>query len=479
MMKNTNIIPIILCGGSGSRLWPLSRQSYPKQYLSFDTSNNKTLLQNTQERIKGIKNLTPPILICNEEHRFIVAEQMNEISIKPYSIILEPFGRNTAPAISIASVLALEKDVDPILLVLSSDHAIQNSQKFLEVIEKGVFYANKNRLVTFGIIPNAPETGYGYIESENKLNVENIKGERILNFVEKPNLETANTLYKDKRYSWNSGIFMFKASVMLEEINKFYPDLIKFSNNSLRGNNFDLDFRRLDKKAFEEFPNISIDIAVMEKTKIGTVLPLEAGWSDLGSWNSVWKSEKKDSSGNVIKGKVISEENKNCFIKSDKRLIVGSGLEDLVIVETSDAILVANKKNDQKLKNIVQTLKLSGFSEGQIHQKVHRPWGSYTSIENEDRWQVKLIKVKPGASLSLQMHHHRSEHWVIVSGTAKIEVDGNALVLCENQSTYIPIGSKHRLSNPGKIELSLIEIQSGSYLGEDDIERFEDNYGRK
>ena len=477
MTKDRPIIPIIMCGGTGSRLWPLSRESYPKQYLSFDQSN-RTLLQKTQERLKRINNIEPPILICNEEHRFIVAEQMNQIDIKPQSIILEPVGRNTAPAISIAAKLASEKKEDPILLVLSSDHAIKNIDKFIKTIICGISYVEKNRLVTFGIIPNAPETGYGYIESLNELDANDMKGEEIISFIEKPNLQKAKKLCEDKRYTWNSGIFMFKASVIIKEMTRFYPDLIEFAEDSLMNNNFDLDFRRLNKKAFQKFPNISIDIAVMEKTNLGTVLPLDVGWSDLGSWNSLWQGESKDSLGNVIKGKVLSEDNRNCYLSSDKRLIVGLGLENLVIVETSDAILVANRNFDQRVKNIVEKLKSSEYSEGKLHQKVHRPWGSYTSIENGDKWQVKLIKVKQGASLSLQKHQYRSEHWVIVSGTAKIEVDGKEFELCENQSTYIPIGSVHRLSNPGKIELSLIEIQSGSYLGEDDIERFEDNYGR-
>ena len=477
-MKSKSIIPIILCGGTGSRLWPLSRESYPKQYLSFDGINDKSLLQKTLQRMKGIENLKQPILICNEDHRFIVAQQMKAINVKPYSILLEPIGRNTAPAITISSLLALEKDDDPIVIVLSSDHQIKNNKKFIEVMNVGILYANKNRLVTFGVLPDSPETGYGYIEAENELNNKNLFGEKILSFIEKPNLATAKKLIQDKRFSWNSGIFMFKANIILREIKKYCPDLVKFATESLEGDNFDLDFRRLNKKAFEQCPNISIDVAVMEKTNIGTVLPLNAGWSDLGSWSSVWKSHKRDDSGNFIRGKVLSKDTKNCLLKSDKRLIVGIGLEDLVVVETSDAILVANKNYDQKIKDIVQELKKKGFSEGQLHQKVLRPWGSYSSVANESRWQVKLIKVKPGASLSLQKHHHRSEHWIIVSGTAKIEIDQKTFTLSENQSTYIPLGSMHRLSNPGKIELSLIEVQSGPYLGEDDIERFEDNYGR-
>ena len=477
-MKSKSIIPIILCGGTGSRLWPLSRESYPKQYLSLDGAESKSLLQKTQERIKGVKNIKPPILICNEDHRFIVAEQMKEIGINPYSILLEPFGRNTAPAITLASLLALEKEEDPILIVLSSDHQITDTLQFVKTINNGLSYAKENRLVTFGVIPDSPETGFGYIEAENKLDPKNIKGEKILRFIEKPNLERAKILIQDKRFSWNSGIFMFKASLILEEIGKFHPELISSSKKALEGENYDLDFRRLNQQAFEQCPDLSIDVAVMERTNIGTVLPLNAGWSDLGSWHAVWKSHNKDNSGNVIRGKVLSKDTKNCLLKSDKRLIVGIGLEDLIVVETSDAILVANKNDDQKIKDIVQDLKKKGFSEGQVHQKVFRPWGSYASVANESRWQVKLIKVKPGASLSLQKHQHRSEHWIIVSGTAKIEINKKTFTLSENQSTYIPLGSIHRLSNPGKIELSLIEVQSGPYLGEDDIERFEDNYGR-
>ena len=477
-MENNKILPIILCGGKGSRLWPLSRESFPKQYISFDSIEDLTLLQKTQERLNNIENIEPPICICNEEHRFVVAEQMQSIGIKPQIILLEPFGRNTAPAISIASMLAIEKDIDTTILVLSSDHEIKNKQKFVEVINKGLIYANKNRLVTFGIIPHSPEIGYGYIEAEKELDSETINGEKILKFIEKPNLETAKKLIQDNRFSWNSGMFMFKAKTILSEIEKYCPELIEHSRNSLKNNNFDLDFRRLNKESFKEFPNISIDVAVMEKTNIGTVIPLDAGWSDLGSWSSVWNSGIKDENGNIHSGKVYSKESKNCLFKSDKRLIVGVGLEDLIVVETSDAILVTNKNKDQKLKGIVQELKSKGFSEGQFHQEVFRPWGSYTSIANEERWQVKLIRVKPKESLSLQRHKYRSEHWIVVKGNAKIEVEGEDLTLCENQSTFIPLGSKHRLSNPLKTELILIEIQSGTYLGEDDIERFEDSYGR-
>ena len=477
MIKN-NIYPVILCGGTGSRLWPLSRESYPKQFLTLDSNNNKTLLQNTQKRILGIKNIKEPILICNEQHRFIVAEQMNAINIKPISILLEPVGKNTAPAIAVAALKATEIEDDPNILIMSSDHQILNPNKFIKTIERGIKYSEKGRLVTFGVIPNKPETGYGYIKSENPLGNDEINGENILTFLEKPSLESARKFIKDRRYSWNSGIFLFKAREILNEIKKFSPEIIRCAKESLDKKISDLDFERLDKKSFENNPNISIDFAVMEKTNKGTVLPLDVGWSDIGSWESVWESSLKNEEGNFIKGEIISQENKNCYLRSESKLIVSMGLRDLIVVETSDAILIADKSYSQKVKNIVSDLKKKGIQAGQNHKKIYRPWGNYQSIADDSTWQVKLITVKPGNKLSLQMHHHRAEHWIVVKGTAKVQIDEKIFILSENQSTFIPLGSKHRLTNPGKIPLQLIEVQSGTYLGEDDIKRFEDNYGR-
>lgn len=476
-MSLNPIIPIILCGGSGTRLWPLSRQSFPKQFLSLTSNNKDSLLQKTIERISNLKNISSPILICNEEHRFLVAEQMRGINIKNCSILLEPFGRNTAPAIAIAALKALDKNDDPILLILSSDHEISNKEKFINTLNAGINYAENEKLVTFGIIPTSPETGYGYIKAAKPF-TDNLEGIDIKEFLEKPDLETAKKLIEDKRFTWNSGIFMFKAKTIIKEIDKFSPDIIKYCRESLKQSRNDLDFIRLDKMSFEKCPNISIDCAVMEKTKKGTVLPLNANWNDIGSWQSVWEVSNKDKNGNFTKGKTIIKNTKNCYLSSEARLLVGIGLENLIVVETNDAILVSNKSESQKVKEIVKILKDKKIPEGLKHSKIYRPWGHYKSIVEEDRWQVKLIEVKSGEKLSLQMHHHRSEYWIIVRGTAEVEVDDKTKILTENESVYIPLGSKHRLTNPGKIPLALIEVQSGSYVGEDDIVRFDDKYGR-
>ena len=477
-MSEASIIPVILCGGTGSRLWPLSRKSYPKQFLSISSVSSQSLLQNTYQRIKNLKGLKEPILICNEEHRFIVAEQMREINIKPLSILLEPFGRNTAPAVTLAALVSKEFEKDAQLLILSSDHIIEDEEQFIKVIYEGIKYADKDRLVTFGVIPDEPATGYGYIKSAEPIEESRIKGSKIDSFVEKPDLITAKELIKDKRYAWNSGIFLFKANTILDEIKIFFPEVLYACKKSLEEKLFDLDFQRLDQDSFKKCPNISIDIAVMEKTEKGTVLPLRANWTDIGSWNAVWKISKKDDNNNFIEGSIIAKNSHNCYIRGEKRLIAALGVRNLIVIETSDAILVADKSQSQEVKNVVNYLKERGIREGQEHKKIYRPWGSYESIVEEERWQVKIINVKPGEKLSLQMHHHRSEHWIIVSGTAHVEIDDKEITLHENQSSYIPIGSKHRLSNPGKIPLKLIEVQSGSYLGEDDIHRFEDNYGR-
>ena len=477
-MNNNSLIPVILCGGSGSRLWPLSRQSFPKQYLSLDSEDNKTLLQKTQLRMQGIKNIVDPILICNEEHRFIVAEQMKEINIKPMSILLEPFGKNTCPAIALAAIKALSIADNPNLLIVSSDHDIQNIENFVKSIELGINFCNKDKLVTFGVIPHTPETGYGYIQAENPLNKENIKGEKIKKFLEKPDLITAKKLIKDNHFAWNSGIFLFNAKVILDEINKFNPIITKFCKDSLKKTFIDLDFQRLSREPFSKCPNISIDIAVMEKTKKGVVVPLDAGWRDIGSWDAVWEASKKTPEGNFVKGNIISENNNDCYLRSENKLLVCMGLKDVIVINTNDAVLITNKRESQNIKNIVDNLKRKKIKEGILHKKVFRPWGNYESIAEDERWQVKLITVSPGNQLSLQMHHHRAEHWIVVKGTAKVQINDKELILGENQSTFIPLGSKHRLINPGKIPLILIEVQSGAYLGEDDIMRFSDNYGR-
>ena len=476
-MSNSFIVPLILCGGTGSRLWPLSRESYPKQFLSIKKEQKLTLLQQTIKRISTLKNLKKPILVCNEEHRFIVAEQMRELNIDEFIILLEPFGRNTAPAITLAALRSLEIEEDPILLVLSSDHEIKENEQFIRVINMGLKFAEMDKLVTFGVVPRSPEVGYGYIKSAKPFSSK-LEGFEIESFLEKPDKKTAQKLIKDDRYTWNSGIFMFKSKEIIQEINKFFPEILICCKNALNKSKLDLDFQRLDKASFEKCENIPIDIAVMEKTSRGIVIPLDVGWSDVGSWEAVWETSKKDNKGNFTDGKVILENTKNSYLRSENRLIVGIGLNELVVVETSDAILISDKNSSQKVKNIVNHLKNKNIPEGRSHTKVYRPWGNYISVLESNRWQVKLIQVKPGGKLSLQMHHHRSEHWVVVSGIAKVEVDNKIETLSENQSVYIPLGSKHRLSNPGKINLTLIEVQSGSYVGEDDIVRFEDIYGR-
>jgi len=479
-MTANSIIPVILSGGSGTRLWPLSRESYPKQFLALDSRTKKTLLQKTFERLIGLEGLENPILICNEDHRFIVAEQFREINTDPQAIILEPEGRNTAPAIAVAALQAISSGEDPLLLILAADHLIENIVEFKKVIQSAKTYANKGRLVAFGIVPTCAETGYGYIEAkESPPNQEGKNtGLEINKFIEKPNKEIAEKLIKDSRYTWNSGMFLFKASSIINELEKFSPEIIDYCKIAIEKDLVDLDFLRLEANSFKKCPKISLDIAVMEKTNLGTVLPLNVGWSDIGSWKSLWEISQKNSDGNYINGRIIAEESKNCYLKSEQRLIVGIGINNLIVVDTNDALLVANRNQSQNIGNIIKSLNSKEFPEGKVHKKIYRPWGNYTTIFEGDRWLVKLIEVKPNASLSLQMHHHRAEHWVVVNGTALTEKDGEKQLLSENESTFIPLGCKHRLSNPGKMKLELIEVQSGTYLDEEDIIRFEDSYGR-
>ncbi len=477
-MRNNNIIPVILCGGSGSRLWPLSRQSFPKQFLPIMLKGDDTLLQSTHKRLKGLINISDPMIICNEEHRFIAAEQLREINVQPKDIFLEPCGRNTAPAITIAALKAIEKGQDPFLLVLASDHSIKDLKEFVSIITMGIKYANDGKLVSFGIIPESPETGYGYIECLNQFSKENKKGIPIKKFIEKPNIEKAKKFIKDKRFLWNSGMFLFKASVILKELNNFNPEIVDFCEKSLNKSKVDLDFIRLEKKSFEKCPDMSIDNGVMEKTNLGIVIPLDVGWSDIGSWKSLWEYEEKDIEGNVIIGNVIAKDTINSYLRGEERLVVGLGIKDLIIVDTKDAVLICDKKYDQKIKDIVNLLKKEGYEEGVNHKKVYRPWGNFISLAEDENWKVKRIEVKKGASLSLQLHNQRSEHWVVVKGTAIAQLDKKEIVLKENQSIYIPSGSKHRLSNNSKKPLVIIEVQCGSYLGEDDIIRFNDIYGR-
>ncbi len=476
------IIPIILAGGTGSRLWPLSRRSFPKQFLNL-LDDEYTMLQKTYKRIENLDDISRPIIICNEEHRFIVGHQMKEINIEPLEILLEPEGRNTTPAITIAALKALDiyKDtkIEPILLVLSSDHQIEDINKFHSSINNSIEEALKGNLIIFGVPPTYSATGYGYIKSRKELDHNQYIPIKVDKFIEKPDEKTARYFIKDKKYSWNSGMFVFKANSILNEVKGFSPDLIKNCEQCLKKSKRDLDFLRLEKNSFLNCESVSIDVSVFEKTKKAFVIPLNCGWDDIGSWESLWKMSKKDNNGNSLSGRVLANDTKDSLIRSDHKLVVAIGLENIVVVETKDAVLVANSKCSQSVKNIVSLMNSKGFKEAQNHKVVFRPWGSFLSIENGSTWQIKKIEVNPGASLSLQMHFHRSEHWIVVNGTAKIEVGNIEKIIGPNESVYIPLGAKHRLSNPTKLPLTLIEIQSGSYLGEDDIKRFEDKYGRE
>ncbi len=483
-MKSKNIhkiIPIILAGGTGSRLWPLSRRSFPKQFLNL-LGDKFSMLQNTYKRIENLENITKPIVICNEEHRFIVGHQMKEINIEPLEILLEPEGRNTTPAITIAALKTLDifknTNIDPVLLILSSDHQIQEIDNFQLAINNSIDVALKGNLVIFGVPPTYPATGYGYIKSNNQLNNNDPYAIKVDHFIEKPDEATANSIIKDKNYSWNSGMFVFKATSILDEIKNYAPDIYRDCKKCLRTSKKDLDFTRLEKNSFLNCKNISIDIAVFEKTKKAFVIPLKCGWNDIGSWESLWNISKKDQNGNTLNGRVLTKETKDSLIRSEDKLVVTIGLENVVIVESKDAVLVANKNSSQHVKRIVNYMKEKGFKEAQNHKIVYRPWGSFLIIEEGKTWQIKKIEVDPGASLSLQMHFHRSEHWVVVCGSANVEIDKIKKIVKPNESVYIPLGVKHRLSNPTKNPLTLIEIQSGSYLGEDDIVRFEDKYAR-
>ncbi len=475
------IIPIILAGGTGTRVWPLSRKSFPKQFLNL-LDDKYTMLQKTLKRIDGIDNIYKPIILCNEEHRFIVAHQLKDIDIEPLDIILEPEGRNTTPAITIAALKVLEifknTNIDPILLILSSDHEVKDINKFQLTINKSITFAKEGELVIFGVSPNYPATSYGYIKSEEILSHDDFFASRVEHFIEKPDLENAQFMIQDKKYYWNSGMFVFNVESILDEIKTFAPEIIKNCEICLRKSVKDLDFLRLDKNSFINCENVPIDISIFEKTKKAVVIPLNCGWDDIGSWESLWKISKKDLEGNSINGKILINDTKDSYIRSEDKLVVSIGLENMVIVETKDAVLVAKKDCCQDLKSVMSLMKNEGFNEADNHKLVYRPWGSFLSIEEGNTWQIKKIDVNPGASLSLQMHYHRSEHWVVVNGTAKIEIDDHEKILGPNESVYIPLRAKHRLSNPTKFPLTIIEIQSGSYLGEDDIKRLDDKYGR-
>ena len=472
-----SVIPVILSGGSGSRLWPLSRKQYPKQFLNL-TGSKYTMLQETVARTV---HLETPIVVCNEDHRFVVAEQCNAMNVTPQAIILEPLARNTAPAIALAAYQALKHDKNAILAVFPADHVITNQAAFKEALDVAITEAKNNKLVTFGIIADKPETGFGYIKASANNKAETSGMLASLNvdeFVEKPDLATAQKYIDSGDYYWNSGMFVFKASLYLQALEQSTPEINSACKAALNAAKTDLDFIRVDKAAFANSPDDSIDYAVMEQSTNVSVVPMDAGWSDLGSWSALWDIAEKNEEQNAHIGDVFSINSQNNLVHSPKKMVATIGIDNLVIVDTDDALLVAHKDQIQDVKKIVEQLKSDNRTEHNQHRQVHRPWGSYDSIDNGTRYQVKRITVKPSARLSLQMHHHRAEHWVVVSGTAIVEVEGSEQMLTENQSVYIPIGATHRLTNPGKLPLELIEVQSGSYLGEDDIVRFEDNFGR-
>lgn len=465
------MIPVILSGGSGTRLWPLSRDQHPKQFLPLATQ--KTLLQDTLLRLNGLTDIKSPIGVCNEDHRFMMAEQLREIDIHPTAIILEPVGKNTAPAVALAA-LSVESPED-ILLILPADHIIADVDAFQSAVDKACELAKQDLLVTFGIVPTGIKTGYGYIKSGVSSDEHSFK---VAQFVEKPDLALVKQFVESQDYYWNSGMFAFKASCYLQELEKYQPEMLTACKKALEGATRDSDFVRVDAETFMNCPSNSIDYAIMEKTENAVVLPLDAQWNDLGSWSSLWEINVKDENGNACSGDVVALDTKNSFLHSNSKLIAAIGIENMVVVETVDAVMIASKDRVQDVKKIVTQLKTQKRKEADFHRKVYRPWGFYDSVDYGERYQTKRIVVNPGAKLSLQKHHHRAEHWIVVKGTAKVTKGDETLLLSENESTYIPLGTTHRLENPGVIPLEIVEVQSGSYLGEDDIVRFNDNYGR-
>jgi mannose-1-phosphate guanylyltransferase/mannose-6-phosphate isomerase len=470
---NLKLIPVILSGGAGTRLWPLSREMYPKQLLAL--TSKQTMLQDTAMRLAGILGAAAPIVVCNDAHRFTVAEQLRAINIHPAAILLEPSGRNTAPAVALAALRARELNPAAILVVAPADHVIRDPKGFQQAAAAAAVLAEKGKLVTFGIVAHAPETGYGYIRRGAGAG----PSYPVAQFIEKPPLDVAQQFVASGDYYWNSGMFVFTAERYLSELKAFAPDILEAATAAFRAAKSDLDFVRIDKDAFAKCRSESIDYAVMEKTRDAAVLPLDVGWSDVGSWSSLFDALPSDEEGNVLQGDVLVHDTHDCYVHSTSRLVAAVGMDDHIIVETKDAILVAPKDRVQDVKDLVNQIKKSGRSESSLHREVFRPWGSYDSIDNGERFQVKRLSVKPGGVLSLQMHHHRAEHWIVVSGTARITCNDKTFLLSENESTYIPIGATHRIENPGKVPLHIVEVQSGSYLGEDDIVRFEDNYGRQ
>ncbi|HIE5944438.1 mannose-1-phosphate guanylyltransferase/mannose-6-phosphate isomerase [Burkholderia cepacia] len=471
-----NIHPVILCGGSGTRLWPMSRGGYPKQYLKL--TGDQTLVQQTASRLQHIPGAAAPIVVTNNEQRFLVAEQLRQVNITPSSIVLEPVGRNTAPAIAIAALLALHESPDALLLVLPSDHVILNEPAFIAAANEAATIAADQHLVTFGITPTEAHTGFGYIRRGPAI-ADGKQVYKVDAFVEKPDAPTAERFLNDGNYYWNSGMFMLKASTYMEELHRHAPEIARHAELAFESAKRDNDFLRLDAEAFAACPNVSIDYAVMEKTeRAAVVAAADLGWNDIGSWSALADIADADDQGNALIGDIFTDSVKNSYIRAEHRMVAALGLDNIVIVETADAVLVAHRDKTQDVKKIVEWLNASGRHESVTHRRVIRPWGSYEGIDQGDRFQVKRIIVNPGAQLSLQMHHHRAEHWIVVKGTAMVTNGDKEIMLTENQSTYIPLGATHRLTNPGKIPLELIEVQSGAYLGEDDIVRFEDTYGR-
>ena len=468
------IYPVVLSGGSGTRLWPMSRTLYPKQLLTL--FGQDSLLQQTVRRVAGDGRFAAPLLVANEEHRFIIAEQLREIGAVPGALLLEPIARNTAPAACVAALALSETDPDPLILVMPSDHTIGDAEAFLAAVDLAATAARNGALVTFGITPERAETGYGYIQRGVTLATEGVFA--VAKFVEKPGPEQAREYLVSGEYSWNSGIFLFPARLYIDELERQRPDMVAACRRALAEGRRDSDFTRLGKEAFSACDSDSIDYAVMEKTHRAAVVPVAMGWSDIGSWDALWEMSAKDRDGNSIEGNVLAEDTRNCYLRSEAGLVAAIGIEDLVVVGTADAVMVAPRRRTQEVKKLVARLVSERRDEADALPTVHRPWGSFTSLHNGHRVQVKHIVVKPGGKLSLQMHHHRAEHWVVVQGTARIRRGEEEMMLSEDQSTYIPLGIAHRLENPGKIPLHLIEVQSGSYLGEDDIVRLEDSYGR-
>jgi mannose-1-phosphate guanylyltransferase/mannose-6-phosphate isomerase len=466
--------PVILSGGVGSRLWPLSRSLFPKQLLAL--AGDSSLIQDTARRTSGAA-FAKPLIVCNVEHRFLIAEQMRAAGQSPEAIVLEPMGRNTAPAAAVAALMLAEKDPDAILLLMPADHVVRDLDAFRQAVDSAAAAAAQGFLVTFGIAPQGPETGYGYIQRGAPLS-ENAQTFAVRRFVEKPDAATAGRYIEAGDYYWNSGMFAFRASSFIAELERLEPEMLASCRAAIRGGKQDLDFFRLEPTAFEACKSISIDYAVMEHTQKATIVPVEMGWSDIGSWEALWDTSDKDSDGNALKGDVLHHATRNSYLRSEGPLVAAVGVEDLVVVATKDAVLVSRKDASQDVKKIVEQLEQSGRELHVTHRKVFRPWGAYEGLDIGENFQVKRITVNPGAKLSLQMHHKRAEHWVVVSGIAQVTCDDKVFLLRENESTFIPLGSKHRLENIGAEPLHLIEVQSGTYLGEDDIVRFEDSYGR-